>query len=101
MARISTANKILPSLFLKELDEIFAQHNRKVFSKLKVIPRDCSTKTRYERAANIRRSFAELFQLGFQLRSPANLKEKHIFALGEYWRKKTLHRKHCMGCFQI
>lgn len=99
MARISIADKVLPPLFRRELDEIFKQHNRKVFSKTKVIPRECSTKTRHERAENIRRSFAELFQLGFQLRSPTNLKEKHIFVLGEYWQKKHLAPKTLHGLF--
>ena len=99
MGKVSVADKILPPLFRRELDEIFQQHNQKVFSKFKVISRNCSTKTRYERAANIRRCFAELFQLGYHLRSPLHLKTKHLFVLGKYWKEKGLAPKTLHGLF--
>lgn len=99
MPRIPICEKVLPLSFRRELDEILAQHNKKVFSKIKVIPRDCSTKTRYERAANIQRSFAELFQLGYHLRSPLHLKTKHLQVLAKYWQEKGLAPKTLHGLF--
>jgi hypothetical protein len=99
MSKTSLADKLLSPGFLSELDQILAGHNRKVHSKTKVISRDCSTKTAYERAGCIRLCFAELHQLGFKLKSPTSLKPKHLLALGGYWQQKGVSAKTLHGRF--
>lgn len=99
MSQTSLADQVLSRSFRDELERILNQHNRKVHSKTKVIPRDCSTKTRQERRNNLRRIFADLHQLGFHLNSPTSLKQKHLHALGEYWQKKGLAPKTLHGLF--
>lgn len=99
MSRTSLADKVLTHQFLSELDQIFSIHNRKVHSRTKVIPRDCSVKTAQERASNIRRTFAELNQLGYKLQSPTSLKSKHVFALAAHWQQKDLSAKTLHGLF--
>lgn len=99
MSKTSLADKVLSRSFLSELDQILATHNRKVHSKTKVISRDCSTKTAYERAGCIRLCFAELHQLGFKLQSPTSLKPKHLHVLGGYWQTKGVSAKTLHGRF--
>lgn len=97
MSRPSLADTLLSHQFRSELEQILGAHNRKVRTKTKVIGRDCSTKTAYERASNIRRAFAELNQLGYKLQSPRALKPKHILVLAAHWQRKGLSPKtlHC------
>lgn len=97
MSRGSLADRVLSRSFRDELERIFNQHNRKVHSEKNVISRDCSTKTRQERRNNLRRSFAELHQLGFHLGSPTSLKQKHLHALAEHWQQKGLAPKTLHG----
>ena len=97
MSRISLADKVLGRSFCLELDQILQQHNHKVHSITKIIPRDCSPKTRQERRSNLRRIFAELHQLGYRLMSPTSLKQKHVVALAGYWRQKRLAAKTVHG----
>ena len=99
MSRTSLADKILPERFQDELDRILNQYNGKVHSITKGIPRDCSPKTRLERRSNLRRCFAELYELGFRLESPTSLKQKHAHALACYWREKGLSAKTIHGLF--
>lgn len=99
MSRTSLADTVLSRAFTIELDQILGQHNHKVHSKTKVIPRDCSPKTRYERRNNLRRSFADLHQLGYRLMLPTALKPKHVIALAAYWRQKNLAPKTIHGLF--
>lgn len=99
MSKTSLADKLLSRGFLSELDQILAVHNRKVHSKTKVISRDCSTKTAYERAGCLRLCFAELHQLGFKLQSPTSLKPKHLLVLGGYWQQKGVSAKTLHGRF--
>lgn len=99
MSRISLADKILPVRFQDELDRILNQYNGKVHSITKDIPRDCSPKTRLERRNNLRRCFAELYELGFRLESPTSIKQKHVHALACHWREKGLSAKTIHGLF--
>jgi len=99
VSRKSLADKILPERFQDELDRILNQYNGKVHSITKGIPRDCSPKTRLERRSNLRRCFAELYELGFRLESPTSLKQKHAHALACYWREKGLSAKTIHGLF--
>ena len=99
MSRTALADQVLTRAFRDELDQILHQHNRKVFSATKVIPRDCSVKTRKERRDNIRRAFAELNQIGYRLTTPLSLKQKHLLKLGEYWQAKGLAPKTLHGLF--
>lgn len=87
------ADKLLPKRFQDELDRILDQHNGKVHSVTKAVPRDCSPKTRQERRNNLRRCFAELYELGFRLESPTSLKQKHVWALAGHWKTKCLSAK--------
>lgn len=98
MSRTSLADRELPHAFSAELDRILDQHNHKIRSTTRVILRDCSTKTKYERRSNLRRAFAELYQLGYRLTSPTSLKPKHVVALAGHWRQKNLAAKtlHCL-----
>lgn len=97
MSRTSLADKLLPRMFINELDQILIQHNHKVHSTSKVIPRDCSPKTRLERRNNLRRVFAELYVLGYRLSTPTSLKQKHVQALAEHWKLKKLSAKTILG----
>jgi len=99
MSRISLADKLLPSRFRAELDQILNRHNQKVHSVNKVIPRDCSPKTKLERRNNLRRCFAELYGLGYRLSSPVSLKQKHIQALASHWKNRGLSTKMIHGLF--
>lgn len=99
MSRTSLADKILSKRFQDELDRILNQHNGKVHSITKSIPRDCSPKTRLERRSNLRRCFAELYELGFRLESPTSLRQKHVHALAGHWKAKGLSGKTIHGLF--
>ena len=99
MSRISVADKVLPREFRNYLDKILDQYNQKVHAVGKCIPRDCSPKTRLERRNNLRRCFAELYQLGYRLSVPTSLKPKHIQALAHHWKEKGLSAKTIHGLF--
>lgn len=97
MSRVSLADRLLPRAFSQDLDQILNQFNNKVYSANKVIPRDCSPKTRRERRNNLRRAFAELYFLNYRLASPRGLKQKHVQALTSYWSQKGLASKTLHG----
>lgn len=99
MARCSLAKKILSPRFRNELCRILDHKNLKVHARGNAIPRNCSTKTRRERAANIERTFAQLHQLGYQIQHPAALKPKHIHALCAYWQQRKLAPRTIHGLF--
>jgi hypothetical protein len=99
MSRPSLADRVLSRSFRDELDRILNQYNHKVHSIAKIIPRDCSTKTRHDRRNNLRRAFADLHQLGFHLATPTSLKQKHLHALGVFWQQKGLAPKTLHGLF--
>lgn len=99
MSRTSIADKELSPAFRAELDRTLDLRNHKVHSVTKIIPRDCSTKTKRERRNNLRRMFAELHQLGYRLMSPTALKPKHVIALASYWQQKKLAAKTLHGLF--
>lgn len=99
MSRISLADKVLPRNFNNELELILNQHNQKVHSPNKIIPRDCSHKTRIERRNNLRHCFADLYELGYRLATPTSLKQKHVQALASHWKSKKLSAKTIQGLF--
>ncbi|MBU1690661.1 MAG: integrase domain-containing protein [Gammaproteobacteria bacterium] len=86
----SLANKVLTSSFRAELGRIVDAHNDKVYSKQKVVVRDCSRKTREDRKNEIFRAFADLRQMGFPLQSPLNFKNRHLQELTSFWQAKKL-----------
>lgn len=99
MSRPSLADKILPKYFRDELDRILIHNNQKNHSVRKSIPSDSSKKTRLERRNGLRLIFAELWQLGYKLKSPTALKPKHLHALCSHWQQKNLGVKTIHGLF--
>ena len=99
MSRTSLADKLLPKRFRDELDRILSQNNYKNYSVVRVIQRDSSQKTRRERRSNLRRIYADLYQLGYRLESPTSLKPKHVQALFMHWQQKKLAVKTIYGLF--
>jgi len=99
MSRPSLADKILPKYFRDELDRILIHSNQKNHSIHKSIPSDSSKKTQLERRNSLRLIFAELWQLGYKLKSPTALKPKHLHALCAHWQEKRLAIKTIHGLF--
>ena len=99
MARQSLAKKVLPPRFCNELDRILNQHNHKVHAGRKGTPRNCSEKTRRERASNLHRTFAQLYELGYKIPHPTGLKPKHLDALCKYWQQRGIAPRTLHGLF--
>lgn len=99
MSRPSLADKILPKYFRDELDRILVHNNQKNHSIHKSIQSESSKKTRLERRNSLRLIFAELWQLGYKLKSPTALKPKHLHALSSHWQRKGLGIKTIHGLF--
>lgn len=96
MAR--TATYRLPVAFEAELERVVNSHNRKAYDRKGKIKRDCSSATRDDRMAILKLVYGELHQLGYYLKSPLGIKQKHVEALAEAWVKRdlsapTLHKR--------
>lgn len=86
----SLANKILSPQFQAHLQRSIGPHNRKAHDRKGGIKRDCSSATRDDRESILLLVFAELAKLGYKLRTPAGLSEKHLHALAAHWKQKGL-----------
>lgn len=97
----SLANKVLPPQFRAELRRIIGPHNRKAYDRKGGVKRDCASATRDDREAVLLLAFAELAQLGFKLKSPTGLREKHLLALAAHWKAKAHSASTCHKRFSI
>ncbi|MDK9702545.1 MAG: integrase domain-containing protein [Sulfuritalea sp.] len=94
------ANQVLTPQFRAELARLIGPHNRKAHDRRGGVKRDCSSATRDDRESILLLVFAELWKLGYKLKSPTGLREKHLHALATHWHSKnlaasTLHKRFC------
>jgi integrase len=94
----SLANKLLTPQFRAELARLIGPHNRKAHDRKGGVKRDCASVTRDDREAILLLAFAELAMLGYKLKSPTGIREKHLHALAAHWEQKglsaqTIHKR--------
>lgn len=82
----------LPGATIKRIEEILQSNggksHRVEYSQrtgTRIHHKTVSRKTSDDRAAGIKRSFAELWQLGFRMQDPTHLKQKHVDTLVKSW----------------
>ena len=80
----SLATRTLP-LDLRNQIQRLLDHNNKLRAQGK---KTASTKTQSNRAANIFFMVAQLWELGYRIKKPESLCEKHVQALADHWDKK-------------
>lgn len=77
----------LPSDFKGELNVLFLDNADRVHSRTRVTSKPLSVKTQGYRLQKLCRSFVELRENGFALKSPWSVKEKHIRFLVNLWKE--------------
>ncbi|PKO71529.1 MAG: hypothetical protein CVU20_06615 [Betaproteobacteria bacterium HGW-Betaproteobacteria-14] len=85
--KTSLAERVLPVAFLTSLDRILEANNKRRASHPGTV---CSLETRRERRLILRRCFAELWEIGFRLKRPGALGDRHIQALATRWYEEGL-----------
>jgi integrase len=75
----------LPQDFRNELERLIDSNNA-----MRADGRPASTKTQLERASIIRLALAQLYEMGYRLRRPDALGERHVRALIERWEVEQL-----------
>ena len=76
----------LPEAFYEELMDLLKEHGRTAIRENKIV----SHRSMEVRKELLVQSMRELRGLGFKLKSPRNLQQKHVKALSEYWEAKQL-----------
>jgi hypothetical protein len=78
----------LPADFKSALGVLFVENVDRVHSRTRVSTKKLSVQTQGYRLQKLCHSFVELREIGFALRSPYSVKEKHVRALVELWVRK-------------
>jgi len=81
MSRIGLADIVLPTPFKNELERLLFHKGQRTNNNT----RNVSHETLSRRRSILMRVFGELYQLGYKLRSPTNLRETHVKALVDHW----------------
>lgn len=76
----------LPEEFYAELMELLKEHGRTAIRENKIV----SHRTMEVRKELLIQSMRELRGLGFKLKSPHNLQQRHVTALAHYWEEQRL-----------
>ena len=99
MSRPSLADKILLKYFRDELDRILIHSNQKITPSTNRFRATAARRPSLNVAISLRLIFAELWQLGYKLKSPTALKPKHLHALCAHWQEKRLCHQTIHGLF--
>ena len=89
----SLANRVLPKFFRDKLERILNVHNVYAHKTAGVERGSAGQKRKHSslttqryRREKLLQAFAQLWELGYQLRSPESLGARHVDALVKHWR---------------
>lgn len=81
------ASRVLPKRLSDELDRYLMSHEHQRANPTKGVT---STATRKERRLHLRLAFAQLWQMGYRMKSVTNLRVRHVEALVRRWSEEGL-----------
>ncbi|MCL4682805.1 MAG: integrase domain-containing protein [Rhodocyclaceae bacterium] len=98
--KTTTTGRLAPQL-RDELERLIERHNKRAYNRCGKAVRNCSYRSEVARRATILLAFGELAQLGYRLRDPRNLADKHVRALARHWNEKGLSSQTIHGRFSV